>query len=337
MHIPDGFLDLRTSLAGGALASAGVGYALHRARADLAPGRVPLLGLSAAFVFAAQMINFPVLGGTSGHLMGGVLAGALLGPAAAVVVMTAVLIVQAFLFSDGGVLALGANLFNMAVLAPVAGSWLYRGLQRGIGGMRGLVAGAAFAGWFSTVLAAASCAGQLAMSGRVPWSTVFPAMVNVHMVIGLGEGAITALVLLAIARARPELLAKAASWEEARAGRIMVWGGLAALGLAVFVAPFASPWPDGLERVAENLGFADHAVSKPAVPSPFPDYQVPGISSAVRATAWAGAIGTILVFALSWLLARMLVSRPPSMDREGAGDAAGSAPAGRHHDLGRCD
>src|SRR5512146_2945908 len=115
MHIPDGFLDTKTAAATGAIAALGLGVALRQARFHLPPRRVPLLGLAAAFVFAAQMLNFPIGGGTSGHLVGGVLAAALLGPSAAVVVLSAVLLVQCFMFADGGVLALGANVFNMAI------------------------------------------------------------------------------------------------------------------------------------------------------------------------------------------------------------------------------
>src|SRR5512143_666441 len=127
MHIPDGFLDAKTAIATGGLALAGLGVALRQARLSLPPRRVPLLGLAAAFVFAAQMLNFPVAGGTSGHLVGGVLACVLLGPSAAVLALTSVLIVQCLLFADGGVLALGANVFNMAIVGSVAGYGIYRG------------------------------------------------------------------------------------------------------------------------------------------------------------------------------------------------------------------
>jgi len=309
MHIPDGFLDGKTIAATGALAAGGVAVALRQVRRQLPPRKVPLLGLAAAFIFAAQMLNFPVAGGTSGHLVGGVLAAVLLGPGAAVVVLTAVLIVQCFLFADGGVTALGANIFNMGVVGGVGGYAIYRVVRRVFTGTRGLVMAAAFAAWCATALSAISCAGQLAFSGTVVWSVAFPAMVNVHLLIGLGEALITALVIVAIARARPALLA-ATPEEDTSLGYepVLLFGLLISLGLALFVAPFASSWPDGLEKVAERLGFAEHAAD-PVLGAPIPDYAVPGISTAGMATALAGLIGTVVVFGLAFVLARVLVPK----------------------------
>jgi len=143
MHIPDGFIDAKTAATTALLSAAGVGLALRQARRSLPARRVPLLGLAAAFLFAAQMVNFPVAGGTSGHLVGGVLVAALLGPSAAIVVLTTVLIVQCFLFADGGVLALGANVFNMAIIGAAGGYAIYRLVLRraaclvGDGGLAG--------------------------------------------------------------------------------------------------------------------------------------------------------------------------------------------------------
>ena len=304
-------------LATGALAAAGVGLALRQARLSVPAARRPLMGLAAAFVFAAQMVNFPVAGGTSGHLIGSVLAAVLLGPSAAVVVLTAVVVVQCFLFSDGGVLALGANIFNMAIVACVGGYGVYRGLRWVLPGQRGVIAAAAFAAWCSTVLAAVSCAGELAMSG-IRWSAVLPAMANVHMVIGLGEGLITGLILVAIARARPDLLTAAPAAPGAKPlSGFLGYGLLLALGLTLFVAPFASPWPDGLERVAASLGFASHAGRTPLLAAPLADYRLPGVGSTVGATAWAGAVGALTTFILACLLARVLVPKTTRISHPG--------------------
>jgi len=271
-----------------------------------------LLGLAAAFLFAAQMVNFPVAGGTSGHLVGGVLAAALLGPSAAIVVLTTVLIVQCFLFADGGVLALGANIFNMAIVGAGGGYAIYCVMRRALPGRRGQVAAVAFAGWCSTVLASICCAGQLAWSGTVAWPVAFTAMTSVHLAIGVGEGLISALVLLAIQRVRPDLTDEASGAESPRPwGELVRYGLLAALGIAVFAAPFACPWPDGLEAVAAKLGFAYRA-ARPAVPALAPGYQAPGVHWAVGATALAGAAGAVIAFGLALLLARSLV-------REGEG------------------
>jgi cobalt/nickel transport system permease protein len=309
MHIPDGFIDGKTALATAALSAAGVGLALRQVKRELPPRKTPLLGLAAAFLFAAQMVNFPVAGGTSGHLVGGALVAALLGPSAAVVVVTTVLIVQCFLFADGGVMALGANIFNMAIVNSVAGYAIYRGVCRVLPGVRGQVAALAFAGWCSTVLAAISCAGQLALSGTVPWAAAFPAMAGTHMLIGVGEGLISALVFLAIQRTRPEMISEnGESGPPQRRGELLRYGLLVTLGVAIFVAPFACPWPDGLERVAGRLGFA-RKTAQPLLHALAPDYQAPGIHWAVGATAVAGAAGCLIVFALALLLGRLLVPK----------------------------
>jgi cobalt/nickel transport system permease protein len=316
MHIPDGFLDVKTAAAATLISAGGLALALRQASRQLPPRRVPLLGLAAAFVFVAQMLNFPVLAGTSGHLMGGVMTAILLGPSAAVVVLTAVLILQCLIFNDGGLSALGANIFNMALLAPVCGYGIYRGLRRLLHGQRGMVVASAFAAWCATVLAAVSCAGQLAAAGTAAWSKVFPAMASVHMLIGIGEGLITALVIVAIARVRPELIDEGARPKlRERYGEAIGLGLLAVVGMALFVAPLASPWPDGLEKIATSLGFEHKTSDAPLLSAPLPDYQVPLISSPVIGTALAGIIGAAVAFGLSFLLARLLV---PKSARESA-------------------
>jgi cobalt/nickel transport system permease protein len=318
MHIPDGFIDAKTAVTTAVLSVAGVGLALRQVRRELPPRRVPLLGLGAAFLFAAQMLNFPVAGGTSGHLLGGTLIAALLGPAAAVVVLTTVLIVQCFLFADGGVSALGANLFNMALVGTVGGWAVFRVVSRCLPGGRGQIAAVAFAGWCSVLLASLTCAGQLAWSGTVAWSVGFTAMAGIHILIGLGEGLISALVFLAIARTRPDLVAGAEpDCAPSRSGGIIGFGLIVSLGLAVFVAPFACGWPDGLEAVAEKLGFA-HAAREPLLPAPVPDYAMPGLSSPVVATSVAGVVGALVVFGLALLLSRTLVPNARNGGRESA-------------------
>jgi cobalt/nickel transport system permease protein len=321
VHIPDGFLDARTAAVAGGLAAAGLGVALRHARAHLPPRRVPLLGLAAAFVFAAQMINFPVAGGTSGHLVGAVLVAALLGPSAAVVVMSAVLIVQCLMFADGGLSALGANILNMGVLGGVGGWAIYGAVKSVFAGLRGRIAAAGFAAWCSTVLAAVACAGELAASRTAAFAVALPAMAGIHMLIGLGEGLITALVLAAIARVRPELLDAETAPGAARSyAALAAYGVLIALGLALFASPLASRWPDGLDRTAALLGFAERAAA-PILAAPMPEYAIPGIGWSAAATSAAGAAGTLAVFALAWCLARALVPqrRNRGPGRPGAG------------------
>ena len=206
MHIPDGFLDAKTLALTGALSTGGLAVAARQVNRTLPRNKIPLMGLGAAFVFAAQMLNFPVAGGTSGHLLGGVLAGVLLGPGAAAIVIACVLTMQALLFGDGGVLALGANIFNMSFIGAVVGCAIYRIVRNFLPGLRGRITAVFFAAWLSTVLAAVTCAGELALSGTLPPEVVFPAMISVHALIGIGEGLITSLVILAIMRTRPDLL-----------------------------------------------------------------------------------------------------------------------------------
>ena len=307
MHIPDGFLDAKTLALTGALSAGGLAVAARQVNRTLPRHKIPLMGLGAAFVFAAQMLNFPVAGGTSGHLLGGVLAAVLLGPGAATIVIACVLLVQALLFSDGGVLALGANIFNMAFISAMTGSALYQSVRRLLPGLRGRIAAVFFAGWGSTVLASLACAGELAWSGTVRPAVVFPAMLGTHLLIGIGEGLITALVVLAIARSRPDLLesepvaATGGRWE------FLAFGLLITLGLAVFVSPYACRWPDGLDQVAEKFGFAGHAVT--FIKTWIPDYKLPGISSSGIATALAGAIGTLVMFGLACVVGRVLVQK----------------------------
>jgi cobalt/nickel transport system permease protein len=285
MHIPDGFLDAKAALATAGLSAAGLGTALRQARLHLPRRSVPMMGLAAAFVFAAQMLNFPVAAGTSGHLVGAVLVAVLLGPAAAVIVVSAVLIVQCLLFADGGLSALGANIFNMALVGSISGYAIYSAMHKVFPGPRGRLAAVAFASWCATVLAAVCCAGELAWSGTVPWSAVLPAMAGVHMLIGLGEAAITAMVIAALDRSG---WAQSPAGSSLRPGGLAAYGLLLALGLALFVVPFASPWPDGLEKTASVLGFAHKAADHPA------------------AAAWAGCLGTATAFACAWGLAGWL-------------------------------
>jgi len=321
MHIPDGFLDAKTAGATAAFSLVGLGLSLRHASRYLPARKIPLIGLAAAFVFVAQMLNFPVASGTSGHLLGATLAAVMLGPSAAIIVMSTVLIVQALLFADGGILSLGANVFNMAIVGPMAGYGSYRLMRVVFRGEYGRLVAVGVASWFSTVVAAIFCAGELAWSGTVPWNSAFPAMAGVHMATGLGEATITMLVIASIARARPELLNDsnpAASLRERSTGFVLV--ALLVIGLLLLVAPHASNLPDGLEKVASSLGFEHRALTNPNVSAPLEAYKLPGTASTSAATIVAGLIGAIAVLALSMVLARVLVPRNravPPQQREG--------------------
>ena len=206
LHAPDGFVSAPIAVAMWALTGLVVAYAVRRTNEHLDDRAVPLLGVMAAFIFAAQMFNFPVVGGTSGHLLGGVLAAVMLGPWAGTLVMTAVVAVQALLFQDGGLLIMGANIFNMGVIGTLGGYGVYRAVAGALGGEeQGRLPAAAIAAWASVVGGAVAMALQLGASGIVPLGLALPAMVGVHAVIGIGEALITVAALAFIAATRSDL------------------------------------------------------------------------------------------------------------------------------------
>jgi len=207
MHIPDGFVNIPVAAATYAASGGSLAYAVRRTNEELGEKQVPLMGVMGAFIFAAQMLNFPVAGGTSGHLIGGALATILLGPWAGMLIMTSVLVVQALIFQDGGLVALGANVFNMGVVACLVGHYGFTWLKRLLGeGTQGVVISGFVAAWASVVAAAIVCASELAISGTSALAVVLPAMTLVHVLIGIGEGLITVAVLVFLGATRRDLL-----------------------------------------------------------------------------------------------------------------------------------
>jgi cobalt/nickel transport system permease protein len=324
MHIPDMMLDPKVAAVTGAVGAAGLLYAVRKLERQLGERTTVLMGTMAAFVFAAQMVNFPVWLGVSGHLLGGVLSAVLLGPWAGAVVVGAVLIVQCFLFHDGGATALGANFINMGLIGSVGGYAIYAPIRRAIAGPKGTLIAAMVAAWFSVLLASGAFTLELAASGRAEnFLRVLAWMALVHALIGVGEALITGIVVRFLLLRRPDLLEPewASAGTPGRAGR---WaqtmaGGLAvALGIAVFLAPFACESPDGLEYVGQELHFLpdeEHAPA-PLFASPLADYElrIPGLDHAGVATALAGVVGTLVVFGLGWGMGRIL----PRAKSEGA-------------------
>lgn len=206
LHAPDGFVSVPIAIAMWIATLAVVAYAVRRTNRHLDERTVPLLGVMAAFIFAAQMFNFPVVGGTSGHLLGGVLAAVMLGPWAGTLVMTAVVAVQALMFQDGGLLIMGANIFNMGIVGTLGGYAVYRGVARLLGGEdRGRLPAAAVAAWVSVVAGALAMALQLGASEVVPLDLALPAMLGVHTLIGIGEALITVGALAFIGMTRADL------------------------------------------------------------------------------------------------------------------------------------
>jgi cobalt/nickel transport system permease protein len=251
MHIPDGFLSNRIATTFDALSGAGLFLSARRMKLEASARIVPMMGVLAAFVFAAQMLNFPVLGGTSGHLVGGALLAILLGPVPAALTMATVIIAQALFLQDGGLIALGANIFNIGSVTTFSGYAVFRLLWRSECSGRRLAVAAFVAGWVSMMLSAAGCAIELALSGAIPLRIGLPAMAGYHALIGIAEGGLTAGVLAFLAKVRPDLI------ESPRNARL---SGVEWAGALIFVAiPFGvlalaggSALPDPLERLIES-------------------------------------------------------------------------------------
>lgn len=302
LHIPDGMLSLIISIVCWAVTIILLIIAINRTQSQLAERQIPLMGIMAAFIFAAQMINFPIPGGTSGHLLGGVLAAVVLGPWAGMLVMASVIGLQAILFQDGGLLVMGANILNMGILTSLIGYGLYRAVVGRPLVVRLIVIG--IAAWLSVMAGALATALQVWLSGAATLTIVVPTMLGVHAVIGIGEALITVAAITFIERTRPDLLAQTNTTAQGGSGWIIVGGVLSAA--VVLLSPFASGDPDGLERVAEDLGFLDRA--QDALYQTFPDYTVPGIEGDIS-TILSGLIGIALVGFLAYIIARTLRSR----------------------------
>jgi len=305
MHAPDGFLNAGTAVATGALSAGAVGASLRQMRTTLKDKQVPLAGLAAAFVFAAQMFNFPVAAGTTGHLLGGALAAVLLGPFTGAVVVTVVVIVQALAFADGGLTALGYNVLNMAVVTAFGGSGMFYLLRRVLpANTTGVVVATGIAAGLSVPLSAMAFAIEwlFGATAPVPFDTVFGAMVGVHLLIGLGEGFVSALAVGAVMAARPDLVhgARDLSREQVAARprigirAFVIGAGLVALVFATVVSQFAAPEPDGLERVARDQRFIASAQEHALAEGPFADYATQGLGNEALSLAVAGVVGVVI-------------------------------------------
>ncbi|MCK4377585.1 MAG: energy-coupling factor ABC transporter permease [Actinomycetia bacterium] len=216
MHIPDGFLDLKTALTTAIASTGGLGYAVKEVRKKLGDKHIPLLGVTSAFIFAAQMLNFPVAGGTSGHFLGGALAAILLGPWASLLIMTVVLVIQCLGFADGGLTALGANVFNMGIIGGVFTYYfIFIPLKKALSKTkRGFLTASAIAAWASVFIASIICSLELAISGTSPLNLALPAMAGVHALIGIGEAIVTVVVLAIVIQIRPDLIGEYSESEE---------------------------------------------------------------------------------------------------------------------------
>lgn len=292
MHIPDGYLSTRVWIATDLLAVPAVAVLARRAQAKFDHHRIPLMGVMGAFVFAAQMINFPAGNGTSSHLVGAALLGCLLGPAAAAIVMTAILATQALLFQDGGLLALGANVFNMAIVGVFAGYLPFAAL-------RGSRAGLFLAGFCSLLSAAVLALSELLISGVSMPPTMLSLSFAWFLVSAVIEGALTMAVAVALERIQPGCLRKPTT-----GGRAWVFAGGAAALLGSAGWMIASDRPDGLQSLALKTGISGNATS--IITSPLGAYQASFVSNPWLAKSVAGVAGLVVIYVVCVALSRGL-------------------------------
>ncbi|WP_353943090.1 energy-coupling factor ABC transporter permease [Streptomyces sp. HUAS MG91] len=345
MHVPDGFINAPVSAAAGVVAAGAVAVSLRGARRELDERTAPLAGLVAAFIFAVQMLNFPVAAGTSGHLLGGALAAILVGPYTGVLCVSVVLLMQGVLFADGGLTALGVNITDMAITTTVVAYLVFRGLVKVLPRGRRSITVASFAAALVSVPAAAvvfTLVYAIGGTTDVSLGKVATAMVGVHVLIGIGEAVITALTVGAVVAVRPDLVygargltaplklkvggelvdapaAAPAAPVAARSHRkIWITGLLTSLVLAGFVSFYASANPDGLEKVAHDKGIDSKTKEHASADSPLADYGVKDITDARLSGGLAGVIGVgVTVVAGSgifWALRRRRTSDAASTE-----------------------
>jgi cobalt/nickel transport system permease protein len=289
MHIPDGFLNLPVVGLTGVAATLGVSLSFRKTFNSESSSTVTKMGIPAAVIFTAQMLNYPVNLGTSGHILGAAMAAIFLGPFRTTLILTSVLMVQCFLFHDGGFTTLGANVFNMA-LVGVWSSWIAYHLM---GGSKRPFWAAAVAGFVSVETAALACSAELALSHTAPVAAIFSGMLSVHGLIGLSEGIVTGCMIY-FARRSPSMgtFRLPTSWVQVAPLFVVM----------LILVPFACGWPDGLEFVASRLGFESHAL-----PSFFPSLEM-SLGSPVYLVSVAAAVFGVAVVAGIWgLLAKLNV------------------------------
>ncbi|MGA5322673.1 energy-coupling factor ABC transporter permease [Streptomyces seoulensis] len=318
MHVPDGFIDAPTSAVTGVVAAGALAVSLRGARRELDERTAPLAGLVAAFIFAVQMLNFPVAAGTSGHLLGGALAAILVGPYTAVLCVSVVLLMQGVLFADGGLTALGVNITDMAIVTTVVAYAVFKGLLAVLPRSRRSITAASFVAALLSVPAAAVVFTLIyAIGGTtdVSIAKVATAMIGVHVLIGIGEAVITSLTVAAVVAVRPDLVYGARGLRQklqlrvngelvdapdaapapaaARTSRRTLWitGLVTSLVLAGFVSFYASANPDGLEKVAHDKGIDKRTQPHHSSDSPLADYGVKDVANARLSGGLAGVIG----------------------------------------------
>jgi len=293
MHIPDSMLHGSVCPITAVVSTVGIAAAAYCAVKSDKPSTTRFAVIT-ALIFAAQMMNFPIMNGTSGHLVGGVLAASLLGIPFGVLSIALVVTIQSLFFSDGGVTVLGANILNMAIIGAGVGGMLRSKLADKWQNPTGEILATAVAAWASVVIASFAVGVQLAIDGQIVFTQVISTMLATHILIGIGEAALTVGACLLI---------PASAMSKKKQGHIAI-PATAAVAIALLLSPFASGYPDGLEWVAAKYQFLHE--SAPAFVGPLPDYSAPFISNDMLSTGLSGLLGVIISFTLAWALHRSL-------------------------------
>ncbi|MEA2039242.1 MAG: energy-coupling factor ABC transporter permease [Thermodesulfobacteriota bacterium] len=305
MHIPGSMLGGGVCPVTATVSAIGVAAAAYFALRSQKKPAAARFGAITALIFAGQMMNFPISNGTSGHLLGGVLASVLMGTPFGVLSLSLVVAIQCIVFSDGGFVVLGANIFNMALIGAGLGGIIHSCLIKKSDSKPLNYVYIGIAAWVSVVLASVAVSFELAMSGTIEFFKVIASMTGTHLLIGLGEALITVGCCFLFATDRNAATKK--------------WNVAAPLAastvIALMLSPFASSFPDGLEWVAEKYRFLHE--SAPAFVSPLPDYTIPLLTNEILSTGLAGLIGVIITFCMAWIIGKSMntsIRNPDLMD-----------------------
>ena len=298
MHVPDGFINAQVSIGSGIVSFATLWAYVKNAKNLVADKLIALTGMMSALIFVLQMINFPIAAGTSGHLLGGALAVVVLGPHLGIICISIVVVIQSLLFADGGLSALGINVFNMAIVTSLVG-WLVITSWKKLFGEANvsIISGSVVAGLLSVIFSSIAFVFEYALGGTVavPLSSVLLAMLSTHLLIGLGEGVITALIVSLLLRVRSDLVYVKTN-EHVSNNTSSIYGLFILLLLCfTLITPYASSSPDGLESVAENFGFLE----TDGLVLFLNDYGISGLNNSFLSTIISAVLGIVVVVGIS--------------------------------------
>ena len=298
MHVPDGFINAPVSIGTGVISFATLWAYVRSAKSLVADKLIALTGMMSALIFVLQMINFPIAAGTSGHLLGGALAVIVLGPNLGIICISIVVVIQSLLFADGGLSALGVNVLNMAIITSLVG-WVTISSWKKLFGEANIsiISGSIVAGILSVVFSSIAFVFEYALGGTVsvPLGSVLIAMVSSHLIIGLGEGVITALIVSLLLRVRSDLIYIKTNTDKKNSMSSFYGLFIFLLLCLTLITPYASSSPDGLESVASDFGFSEGS----GIVLLLDDYGISGLNNDFLSTALSAVLGVVVVIGVS--------------------------------------